>query len=139
MNKIWEPCNIYPTSNLGKNVNIGSFSEIGEGVVIGDNVRIGAMSFIPEGVTVEDGAWIGPRFTATNDRFPPSGREKWEPILIKKGARIGASVTILPGVTVGENALIGAGSVVCESVGNGELWRGVPARYVRKLDDKEKL
>jgi UDP-2-acetamido-3-amino-2,3-dideoxy-glucuronate N-acetyltransferase len=126
--KVWHPVNVYPTAKIGNNVSIGMFSEIGNNVVIEDNVRIGAMCFIPEGVTIEKNAWIGPNCVMTNDRFPPSGKENWEKILIKQGARIGAGSTILPGIEIGEGALIGAGSVVTKNVPTGETWVGVPAK-----------
>lgn len=137
--KTWQPSNVYPSAKIGLRVNIGAFSEIGANVVIGDDVRIGAMSFIPEGVTLEDGAWIGPRVTFTNDVYPPSGKENWLKTRVCKGARLGAAVTVLPGVTIGAGALIGAGSVVCSDVGGGEVWKGVPAKFVRRLDDREKV
>ncbi len=124
----WEPCNIYPTAKIGKNVSIGAFSEIGHNVVIGDNVRIGAHAFIPEGVVIEEDVFIGPRCTFSNDMYPPSGREKWEKTLVCKGARIGAGVCILPGITIGAGALIGMGAVVTQDVPEGETWVGVPAR-----------
>lgn len=124
---IWHPSNVYPTAQIGKNVSIGTFCEIGPNVVIGDNVRIGAYSFIPEGFTIEDGAFIGPRFTGTNDRKPPSSKEYWEPTTIKKNARVGAAVTVRCGVTIGEGALIGTGSVVTKNVPPFETWVGVPA------------
>jgi acetyltransferase-like isoleucine patch superfamily enzyme len=129
---IWEPCNIYPSAIIGEDVNIGAFTEIGPNVVIGDGVRIGAMCFIPEGVTIEADAWIGPRCTFTNDKYPPSGKENWKPIRVCKEASIGAAVTILPGVTVGEGAKIGAGSVVTKDVPNDEKWCGVPAKKMEK-------
>lgn len=127
---VYQPSNIYPDAQFGDRVKIGVFTEIGP-VIIGDNVNIGAMCFIPEGVTIEDDAWIGPRVTFTNDRYPPSKKEQWEKTLIKKGARIGAAVTILCGVTIGENALIGAGSVVTKDVPPGETWAGVPAKKIK--------
>lgn len=133
--RAWGISNIYPSATIGYEVNIGAFCEIGANVKIGDGVRIGAMSFIPEGVTIEDGAWIGPRATFTNDKYPPSGRDAWQKTLIKKGARIGAGVTVLCGITIGEGALVGAGSVVTRDVPAGETWAGVPASKLKDAGD----
>lgn len=134
--KAWGISNIYASAKIGRDVNIGTFCEIGNNVVIGDNVRIGAMSFIPEGVTIEDKAWIGPRVTFTNDKYPPSGKEAWQKTIVKKGARLGAGVTVLCGVTIGESALVGAGSVVTRDVPAGEVWAGVPASKLRDAGEK---
>lgn len=134
--KIYEPSNVYQTASLGANVQIGTFCEIGANVVIGDNVRIGAMCFIPEGVTIESGAWIGPRVTFTNDRFPPaSDKSQWENTLIRSGARIGAGCTILPGIEIGQGALIGAGSTVTKNVPPHETWCGNPARNMKDAEE----
>lgn len=125
--KVWGSCNIYPTAKIGKGCNIGSGSEIGENVVIGNSVRIGAMCFIPEGVTIEDDCFIAPKVTFSNDKYPPSAKEQWGKILIKKGAVLGMGSIILPGVTIGEGALVGAGSVVTKDVPAGQKWYGNPA------------
>lgn len=127
--KIFQPSNVYPNADLGEFTQVGTFSEIGNHVKIGDNVRIGAGCFIPECVIIEDNAFIGPKCTFTNDRFPPSdSKDKWEWTLVKKGARLGAACVILPGVVIGEGALIGAGSTVTKNVPSGETWAGNPAR-----------
>jgi acetyltransferase-like isoleucine patch superfamily enzyme len=126
--KVWGTCNIYSTAKLGQGVNIGTFTEIGHNVKIGDRTRVGAMCFIPEGVTIEDECFIGPRVTFCNDKYPPSSKEAWEPIVVKERARIGAGATILPGVTIGKDSLIGAGSVVTKDVPEGEIWCGNPAK-----------
>jgi len=129
---IWEPVNIYHSAKLGDDVSIGAFTEIGHNVVIGDRTRIGAHCFLPEGVTVEEDVFVGPHVVMTNDKYPPSGKDKWQKILVKKGASIGAGVVILPGVTVGEGALIAAGSVVTKDVPAGEKWCGVPAKKMEE-------
>lgn len=128
MTKIWPPCNIYPTAKIGNDVNIGAFCEIGHNVVIGDRTRVGAMTFIPEGVTIEEDVWIGPRVTFSNDRHPPSPREKWEETLVRRGAVIGMGSCILPGIVIGNNALIAAGSIVTRDVAAGTRVMGIPAR-----------
>ncbi len=129
---IYSLCNIYPTASFGRGCQVGYCTEIGNNVWIGDEVRIGAFCFIPEGVTIHDGTWIGPRVTFTNDKYPPSPKEKWEKTVIKEGTKLGAGVTVLCGITIGVGALIGAGSVVTKDVPDGEVWCGVPAKPIIK-------
>lgn len=121
---IWGNCNIYPGAKIGKGCSVGQFTEIDDGVVIGNNVRIGAYCFIPSGVTIEDDCFIAPRVSFSNDKHPPSNKQEWGKILVKKGAVIGMGSVILPGVTIGENAVIGAGSVITKDVPDNEVWYG---------------
>jgi acetyltransferase-like isoleucine patch superfamily enzyme len=57
-----------------------------------------------------------------------------EPISLGKGAWLGVNVIVLKGVSIGAGAVIGAGSVVTKSVGENEVWAGVPAKFIRKRD-----
>jgi carbonic anhydrase/acetyltransferase-like protein (isoleucine patch superfamily) len=54
---------------------------------------------------------------------------------IEDACLIGMHATVLDGVVVRKHAMIGAGAVVTpgKTVGEGELWLGNPARFVRKL------
>ncbi len=115
--KIWHPenVNLYGCE-IGEDCNIGFNVEIGPGVKIGNNVRIGNGCFIPEGVTIEDDCNIMPGVFFCNDKYPPSGKDKWGKTIIRRGATIGARAVILPDIEIGENALVGAGSVVTKSV-----------------------
>lgn len=134
--KIWHPSrvNIYGC-RIGEDCNIGDFVEIGPGVVIGNRVRIGAHTFIPEGVTIEDDCFIGPRVTFCNDRYPPSHRDKWEKIVVRRGAAIGAGAIILPGVIIGEGVLVGAGAVVTSSIPDKHKSYGHPSRHYEVVGD----
>jgi acetyltransferase-like isoleucine patch superfamily enzyme len=51
-------------------------------------------------------------------------------VTIGAGAWLGAGAKILDGVSIGERAVVGAGAVVRESVPNGVVAVGVPARVV---------
>ena len=52
-----------------------------------------------------------------------SGRNVW----------VGASCMIMPGVEIGDDVIVGAGSVVTKNIPSGEIWAGVPARFLKKV------
>lgn len=54
------------------------------------------------------------------------------PVTIGRDVWIGRGVAVLKGVTIGDGAVIGANSVVTHDVPPGEIWAGVPARFLRK-------
>lgn len=56
-------------------------------------------------------------------------------IIIGNNCFIGARSTILPGVTIGDNSIIGAESLVTKDIPAGEIWGGVPARYIGTTTD----
>lgn len=130
--KVWAGVNFYGEVYVGDDCVIGAFGDIGGGVRIGNRCHIQAFAFIPGGVTIEDDVFLGPRVTFTNDKYPPSQKEKWERTLVKKGARIGASVTVLPGVTIGEGAFVGAGALVTKDVPDFTTVAGIPARIIER-------
>jgi acetyltransferase-like isoleucine patch superfamily enzyme len=103
---------------LGSHIDIGEFTHIraSGGVTIGDRVLIASHVVItsrshPTGL---------PRFGITEDR----------PIVIEDDVWIGAGAIVLPGVTIGRGSVVGAGAVLRQSTGPGEIWAGVPARRV---------
>jgi acetyltransferase-like isoleucine patch superfamily enzyme len=55
-------------------------------------------------------------------------------IRIGPRAFVGGHVTVLKGVTIGEGAVVGACSVVTRDVPPGEVWAGVPAKFIRKVE-----
>ena len=68
------------------------------------------------------------------ERTTNSGPIGHGPIEIGSQAFIGAGTMILKNVTIGKGAVVGAGSVVTKSIPAFEVWAGVPARFVRKLN-----
>jgi carbonic anhydrase/acetyltransferase-like protein (isoleucine patch superfamily) len=52
---------------------------------------------------------------------------------IRDGALIGMGSTLLDGCVIGEGAIVAAGALVLQNtqVGAGELWGGVPARFIK--------
>ena len=64
-----------------------------------------------------------------NDKNLPGGS-----ILIGPRAFIGGFCTILKNVTIGEGAVVGANSLVTKDVPSFEIWAGVPAKFIRKIE-----
>ncbi|MEP6882636.1 MAG: gamma carbonic anhydrase family protein [Dokdonella sp.] len=58
---------------------------------------------------------------------------------IQEACLIGMNATVLDGALVKKHSMVGAGAIVSPGkvVGEGELWLGNPARFVRKLSDQE--
>lgn len=135
---IWQFCVVLPGAQIGENVNICSHCFIENDVKIGNNVTVKCGVQIWDGIELEDNVMIGSNVTFTNDKYPRSKNKNW--VLLKtrvcRGATIGAGSVILPGITIGEGAFIAAGSVVTKDVPAGELWKGVPAKFYRKVNFK---
>lgn len=45
-----------------------------------------------------------------------------------------SGAVILPGVTVGENAIVAAGAVVTKDVADNTVVAGIPAKYIRDIN-----
>ncbi len=108
---------------IGKNVFINSCCQFQDqgGIVIGDNTLIGHHVVM---VTLNHAQAPAHR----GDIYP-------KPIVIGQNVWIGANVTILPGVTIGDGAIIAAGAVVTKDVKPNTIVGGVPARFIKEVDD----
>jgi len=65
---------------------------------------------------------------------PPSA----EPVVIEDDVLIGANAVVLEGVRIGKGAVIAAGSVVVKDVEPYSVMAGVPAKLLKKVDEKTK-
>ena len=134
---------------LGLNISLDSY-DIGAGCFFhSSEVSIGARTFINDfcyfeaiaPILIGDDVSIGMQtaiVTSTHELGSPGHRGgQWGvlPVTIEDGCWIGARALILPGVTVGTGAVIGAGAVVTSDCEPNQLYGGVPARPVRKLDE----
>jgi len=61
-----------------------------------------------------------------------------KPVIIEDDVLIGANVVVLEGVKVGKGAVVAAGSIVVKNVEPYTVVAGVPAKMLKKVDDKTK-
>ena len=92
------------------------------------------------GIYIEDNALIGHNacLLTLNHNEDPQKRANLHPAPIKigKGAWLGSNVTVLPGITIGDGAIIAAGAVVTKDVEANTIVAGIPAKVVRKVNEK---
>lgn len=106
-----------------------------ENLVLGRNTDIGAFCYINAhyGVTIEEEVEIGSHSSIYSDNTIDGIHGA---VVIKKGVKIGSHSTVMPGITIGEGALIGAYSFVKDDIPPRVLAYGVPAKVIKKLDEK---
>jgi acetyltransferase-like isoleucine patch superfamily enzyme len=132
---------------IGKPVGTGFglfppfYTDFGKNITIGDHVFINSDCKFQDqgGITIEDGALIGHGvvLATLNHDFDPAKRQQLHPapIHIGKGVWIGANATVTAGVTIGDNAIIAAGAVVNKDVPANAVFGGVPARFIKWINE----
>nr|WP_314467204.1 acyltransferase [uncultured Novosphingobium sp.] len=115
----------------------------------GGQVRIGSRSFLNTnvrfggkgGVTIGRFAQIAPNVsfeTSSHELAFEDGRSRapvTAPVVVQDHVWIGTGAIILPGVTIGRGAVVAAGAVVVRDVPPKTLVGGVPARFLRNVDE----
>jgi len=110
---------IHPAATIGRRV----FIDHGMGVVIGETAIIGNDVLIYQQVT------LGGVSTDKGKRHPT----------IEDGVVIGTGAKILGNITIGANSKVGANSVVVKDVPPESTAVGIPARVLKRGDDKNPL
>jgi acetyltransferase-like isoleucine patch superfamily enzyme len=113
---------------VGRNVQIGTLSDIQGYCEIGDFVRMHSNVHIGQKSKINDYVWIFPYVVLTNDPHPPSDVSMG--VTIEKYAVIATMSVILPGVRVREGALVAAHSSVSRDVAENTVVAGSPAKYI---------
>lgn len=104
---------------LGDGVTIGWFAELDSrgGIRVGHDTNISShVKLITGSHDIDD-----PKFTAD-----------FLPIRIGHHCWIGTGAIVLQGVTIGDGAVVAAGAVVSKDIPSGEVWGGIPAKFIRK-------
>jgi len=118
---------ISPKTDIGCfNTRIGTGSTLMTGVVITNDIMIGEGCLINLNCTIGHDVEIG-RYTELSPGVHVSGNCN-----IGEFCTLGTGCVILPKVKIGNNVVVGAGAVVVDSVADGQIVVGVPARPIRQ-------
>lgn len=109
---------------MGAVINIGAV--IGEGTMIDMGAVLGGRAMVGKRCHIGAGAVLAGVVE------PPSAT----PVVVEDNVLIGANAVVIEGVRIGEGSVVAAGSVVIEDVAPGMVVAGVPARVVKKKDEK---
>ena len=115
---------------------VGRRNEIGEGTclapssIVTTNVHIGRHCILNVHASVSHDSVVGD-FSNINPGATIAGN-----VMVGEGCFIGAGATVIEKITIGDWAVIGAGAVVIDDIPPGALAVGVPARVVKRGDEK---
>ena len=111
---------------MGAVLNIGAV--IGEKTMIDMNVVVGGRAIVGKNCHIGAGTVLAGVIE------PPSA----DPVIIEDDVLLGANVVVLEGVKIGKGAVVAAGSVVTKNVDPYFVVAGVPAKMIKKVDDRTK-
>ena len=129
---------IEPGAIIREQVQIGDNAVIMMGAIINIGAVIGEGTMIDMGAVLGGRAMVGKRCHIGAGAVlagvvePPSAT----PVVVEDNVLIGANAVVIEGVRIGEGSVVAAGSVVIEDVAPGMVVAGVPARVVKKKDEK---
>lgn len=112
----------------GKNLQIGTLSDLQGHCEIGDYVRFHSNVHIGQKSKIGNFVWIFPYVVLTNDPYPPS--DSLVGVTVQDFAAIATMSVILPGATIAEGCLIGAHSTVKGTTEPHSIYVGSPAKNV---------
>jgi len=115
----------------GKNLRVGSFSELEGNIRIGHYTRIHSKVAISPGCEIGDLVYIFPRVQTSNDPLPPS--HIGEPVKIDHLAVISINSLLMPGSQIGFGSFVSGASIVKGNVAAGMCVAGNPAKPICKV------
>jgi tetrahydrodipicolinate N-acetyltransferase len=133
-------CRIEPGAIIRDMVEIGDHCVIMMGAVLNIGAVIGERTMIDMNVVVGGRAIVGKNCHIGAGTVlagviePPSA----DPVIIEDDVMTGANVVVLEGVKIGKGAVVAAGSIVVKNVEPHTVVAGVPAKLLKKVDDKTK-
>ena len=119
---------VHPAAAIPGSAILGGGTVVLAGVVATTGVRVGAHVVVMPHVVfthddvVEDFATFGTGVALAGN------------VHVGTGAYIGAGALVREKRTIGPWALVGMGAAVTSDIPAGEVWAGIPARYLRRVE-----
>jgi sugar O-acyltransferase (sialic acid O-acetyltransferase NeuD family) len=118
---------VHPHSSISRSSSVGPGSVILAGVVATNAVVVGAHVVVMPAVVLTHDDVVGDYATLTTGVHLAGG------VSIGEGAYLGAGCQVREGRRIGPWSLIGMGAGVLCDVPPGQVWAGLPARYMRPV------
>lgn len=129
---------IEPGAIIRQMVEIGDNAVIMMGAILNIGAVVGERSMIDMGAVlggraiVGKNCHIGAGAVLAGVVEPASAK----PVVVEDDVLIGANAVVIEGVHIGKGAVVAAGSVVIEDVAPDMVVAGVPAKVIKKKDEK---
>ena len=117
---------------IGNNAVVMMGATINIGAEIGDDTMIDMGAILGGRAIVGKHCHIGAGTVLAGVVEPASA----QPVRIDDNVLIGANAVVIEGVHVGEGAVVAAGAIVTHDVEPHTMVAGVPAKFVKKVDEK---
>lgn len=117
---------------IGNNAVIMMGATINIGAEIGDDTMIDMGAVLGGRAIVGKHSHIGAGTVLAGVVEPASA----EPVRVDDNVLIGANAVVIEGVHVGEGAVVAAGAVVTQDVAPHTMVAGVPAKFIKNVDEK---
>jgi len=131
-------------SHISKGVHL--FADVNSSIVI-DNCFVGSYTHIAAKQSIEIGyGTLIAEMVVIRDQdhlanldnvHSPYTAYNARPVHIGKHAWIASKATILKGVSIGDYAVVAASAVVTKAVPSKEIWGGIPARFIKMVQNDE--